>query len=680
MKLAKFFIALNAVEKGSAFVVQPYDPASENALLSNYAEKHNDPPLEVALAETNEVPVASHARPAVLPAETVPAVTEPVAEPAAPVLSNAAATTYMLTKDPMLTMVAAQQGGDEINPALLLASKDPALALAATAAGNNDPAMTTYMLTKDPALTMMAAQQEDGKINPAVYLAAKDPALAMAATGAANDNPALATYMITKDPMLAMMSQGPNKTPEPVDSPLSYIAAQSKDPMVSLGLTNNPAVYMASQAKDPTLALAATQMNNPAATYMLTKDPVLTMMTQGQARTEPEPANSALSYIAATTKDPMSLALTGNPTVYLASQAKDPGLALAATQMGSPAATYMLTKDPVLTMMSQQASGETGFFPSEPAAADSTISYLAANSKDPMMTLGLTNNPAVLMASKSDNPTLALAASNLDNPAATYMLTKDPVLTMMSSQGKPQASLFPKEPVPVNSPLSHIAVTNKDNPLMTLGLTNNPAVYLASQQKDPTLALAAANMNNPAATYMLTKDPLLTMMASQQKPAPVEPKPHNPMSTMMVNQMKNVTPALAYTVTGDPNMIMHGQWTNKNLALANAMSTGTDPETDPMDWIAAHAISDPTTAYALSGNPLVAHAVAAGKGKEVAGLLAGQSMNPMMTYALTKDPKLMMLSQQANPLLSYTALQHSPALAAVATNNPMMFFLKDLFQ
>merc|ERR1739838_696579 len=143
----------------------------------------------------------------------------------------------------------------------------------------------------------------------------------------------------------------------------------------------------------------------------------------------------------------------------------------------------------------------------------------------------------------------------------------------------------------------------------------------------------------------------------------------------MVNQMNNVTPALAYTVTGDPNMIMHGQWQNQNLALATAMGTGTDPaSTNPtMDWMTAHAITDPSTSYALTGNPLIAHAIANGNGKEVAGLLAGQSMNPMMTYALTKDPKLMMLSQMANPLMSYTALQHSPELAAIATNNPLMF-------
>ena len=88
-------------------------------------------------------------------------------------------------------------------------------------------------------------------------------------------------------------------------------------------------------------------------------------------------------------------------------------------------------------------------------------------------------------------------------------------------------------------------------------------------------------------------------------------------------------------------------------------------------------ITDPNTSYALTGNPLIAHAVAAGKGKDVAGLIAGQSGNPMMTYALTKDPTLAFISSQQNPLLSYTALQHSPALAAVASQNPMMLLMKN---
>ena len=261
----------------------------------------------------------------------------------------------------------------------------------------------------------------------------------------------------------------------------------------------------------------------------------------------------------------------------------------------------------------------------------------------------------------------------LTNSAVTYMLTKDPVLAMMAQQGQ----VVPQD---ANSAISYVAANSKD-PLLSLGLTNNPAVYLASKAKDPTLALAATNINNPAATYMLTKDPILTMLSQQgqKQAAPAKPTKVDPLNTLMVNQIKDVTPALAYTVTGDPNMIMHGQWTNKNLALANAMGTGSDPasKNPAMDLIAASTITDPNTSYALTGNPLIAHAVASGKGKDVAGLLAGQSGNPMMTYALTKDPTLAFLSSQQNPLLSYTALQHSPALAAIASQNPMMFLMKN---
>jgi hypothetical protein len=260
----------------------------------------------------------------------------------------------------------------------------------------------------------------------------------------------------------------------------------------------------------------------------------------------------------------------------------------------------------------------------------------------------------------------------LNNAATTYLLTKDPVLTMMAQQAAGAA------PLETDSALSYIAANSKD-PLVSLGLTNNPAVYLASKAKDPTLALAATNMNNPAATYMLTKDPVLAMLSQQAKKPVVPAAPADPLNTLMVNQMKDVTPGVASLVTGDPNMIMHGQWDNKNLALANAMSgnTGVASKNPTMDLIAASTITDPNTSYALTGNPLIAHAVAAGKGKDVAGLIAGQSGNPMMTYALTKDPTLAFISSQQNPLLSYTALQHSPALAAVASQNPMMLLMKN---
>merc|ERR1712110_787648 len=122
-------------------------------------------------------------------------------------------------------------------------------------------------------------------------------------------------------------------------------------------------------------------------------------------------------------------------------------------------------------------------------------------------------------------------------------------------------------------------------------------------------------------------------------------KPVDPLMTHVVGQT-NIDPAMAYGVTGDPNMLMKGQWANKDLALANA----------------------------LSGNqPASTNCQRTRKG--YCPLMAGQTMGPMGTYLLTKDPKLAYLSTTNNPLLTQAALNHSPALAAVTTGDPLLLAL-----
>jgi hypothetical protein len=595
-------------------------------------------------------------------------------------------------------------------------TKDPTLSL--TAQEMNNPTFA-YGLTGDPILALQKpdpTKPDHKPVNPlmAYYVAGKgDVNLAYAMTGDsatayASGLPAdrrqvaaMAPGMTHNPLMMHLMTKDPVMTLESVahaqpDSPMTaYMAAMTGDPSMATALTGDPTIGYAAQTTKPGIAGMALQQDNPAMAYYATKDKLAMAMASDNPMLQ--------NYAAATSASPqMAYAVTGNLGTLYAAQEQNPGKTVMYQQMGSPMLTYLGTKNPALAMTTGLPSAKPAepavdgtpaadesepttfepLFSGEAQPADAPISYLAANSGNPMMSLGLTNNPTVYLASQNKNPTLALAAANLNNPAATYMLTKDPVLTMMAQagqqeSGEPVQQFLPTEPVAANTPLSYIAA-NSGNSLMSLGLTNNPTVYLASQNKNPTLALAAANMNNPAATYLLTKDPVLTMMSQQGQQPAAPAKPADPLTTLALSKVNNLTPALAYGVTNDPNMIMHGQWDNKNLALANAINTNSDPVSNnpTMDLIAAHTLTDPTTSYALTGNPLIAHAVGAGKGKEVAGLMAGQAGNPIMTYALTKDPKLAYLSTQQNPLLSYTALQHSPAMAAVATNNPMMFLLK----
>ena len=506
----------------------------------------------------------------------------------------------------------------------------------------------------NPAMSWLAAKQGDANL---AYALTGDAATAYAATlpeatrtiaalapGIVGDNPIM-THLLTKDPVMTLEAA---KHARPGSAGVSYLAAMTKDPAMAMAMTGNPETAYASQTAKPGLTDMAIQSGNPMLSYFATKD----KLAMAMASDDPLLTN----YAAASTKDPtLAYAVTGNVGSMYAAQQANPGKAAMFQAMGNPMMTYFATKDPMMAMTTQGANG------------DPVSTY--------MLTQGLqTQDPVLTMLSaQGGQATDGAQPLNLGDPMTTYVLTQDPVLTMMSQQLQGGQA-----PLPANSAINYIAANSKD-PMMSLALTNNPVVYLASQAKDPTMALAATQMGNPMATYMLTKDPVLTMMSQQQgQQAQPAAQPANPMNTLLVSQMNNVDPAIAYGVTGDPNMIMHGQWNNQNLALATAMGTGTDPaSTNPtMDLIAAQTITDPTMSYALTGNPLIAHAVASGNGKDIAGLIAGQSMNPMMTYMITKDPKLTYLSTQPNPLLSYTTLQHSPALAAVATNNPMLFALK----
>jgi uncharacterized membrane protein len=759
MKLAKFFIALSAVEKGSAFVIKNHEtgeitdvkPEVEcttkvgGLCIGRKTKKHNkkqgkEEDLTAQYGETkseNPTPKLTDMNPLAAYAITkdkqyidlamaganLDADNTWVKYLAAKDIKTNPLRAYALTKDPLtylgedivkdptLAVHAAQNMDTTVTANDLLMNKflnknnDPQMMLALT--GNPILAHGQVQGHKFPLYATIAGRPELAAGHVATHI--KDPLEILAVTGdrkamyaAKTKDPELSytaqqmnnptfAYALTGDPVLAIQKRDPNKSDhnDNLNPALAYYAAKSGDVNLAYALTGDAATAYAAglpEADRTRAALAPTLVGDkPILTHLLTKDPVLTL----EAAAHAYPDSPGVSYMAAMTKDPsMAMALTGNPEIGYAAQTDKPGLTGMAIQSENPLMAYVATKDKLAMAM---------------ASDDERLTqYAAAATKDPRLAYAVTGNVGTMYAAQNaepgkaalyqqmgnpmltyfgtKDPTLALTTGgtpeqpvNIENPLTTYFVTKDPVMTMLSQAAQPAD----QAPLPVNSPINYIAANSKD-PMMSLVLSNNPVVHMASQAKNPTLALAATNMNNPAATYMVTKDPVLTMMSQYAQPeAPAaEPVKPNPMNTLLVSQMNNLEPGLAYGITGDPNMIMHGQWNNKDLALVNAMGGTAPVSTNPMmDMIAAQSVTDPTTSYALTGNPLIAHAVAAGKGKEVAGLIAGQSMNPMMTYAITKDPKLTLLASQQNPLLGYTALQHSPALAAVATNNPMLLAL-----
>jgi hypothetical protein len=562
---------------------------------------------------------------------------------------------YQMTGDPLLAMRPVDPNKSDHTPV------NPIMAMLAA---KNGDANLAYALTGDAATTYASTLPADTRNRAAI-------ATSMGLT----HNP-LMTHYLTKDPVMTLESIA---HANPGSPGLAYIAANTADPSMAMALTGNPAIGYAAQTTKPGLTGLAVDSKNPAMAYYASKD----KLAMAMASDNPTLTN----YAAVTSGDPtMAYALTGDVGSMYAAQHDKPVLASILQQSGNPTLTYLATKDLGLAMSAGASSGTPFAQPAKPdgtpamvpisfgpvGEANFATKVLAVNSGNPMLAYVLTNDPTVLLASQHSNPTLAMAATSMKNPLATYAITKDPVLTMMTSQLPGEA---PAVTQPSNSPISYVAA-NSGNPVMSSLLTNNPAVLVASQHANPTLALAATNMNNPAATYMLTKDPVLTMMASQAQPASSEPaKPVDPLMTHVVGQT-NIDPAMAYGVTGDPNMLMKDQWANKDLALANALSGNQPASTNPtMDLIAAHTVTDPQLSYALTGNPLISHAIANGQGKDIAALMAGQTMGPMGTYLLTKDPKLAYLSTTNNPLLTQAALNHSPALAAVTTGDPLLLAL-----
>jgi hypothetical protein len=629
---------------------------------------------------------------------------------------------YALTKDPMLPL-AAEYAADPalavaatvnnprpINPTNVLLSQfikpsSPEATLALTGSpilahaqktGNKLPMYLALTGQQDQATGYVAASMGEPLLvqgltgdRQAMYAAStNDPTLSY--TAQQMNSPALA-YAMTKDPILAIQKPKPDDgNDRPVNPVLSYLAAKKGDPNLAFALTGDATAAYASTLPNPgKAALASAVSDQPIMTHLLTKDPVLTL----NSIAETAPDTPGLAYMAAKTGDPaMALALTQDPAVAYAAQTSKPGLAALGAQTQSPAIAYLATKDPVMMAM---------------ASDNQNLKNLAGvMSGKPLLAYAVSDgNIGNMIAAKHPKPLLAAATMNSGSPLMTYALTKDPTLTILSGEnsgiagdpvdfGNLDLNLGSgsglnldlnldmsgvQDAVGANPGLEYLAATS-GSPLKALALTGNPAVAIAAQHSNPLLAMTATQ-TNPATTYLLTKDPVLTMVTAAMggNEEPAEPRPHDPIATLVTSKVPSLaaSPGLATAVTGDPNMLLTGQWGNSQLALASSMANGVPASTNPMmDLVAAHKVTDPTMAYALTGNPLLASAVATGNGKDIAKLSLGAQMgNPLLTYALTKNPAHAYISMQQNPLLSYTALQQSPVLAAVATGDPMMVLL-----
>merc|ERR1719220_2071739 len=539
----------------------------------------------------------------------------------------------------------------------------------------NDP-LKAYALTKDPILAIQKPKPEAEKapVNPLLSLiAAKkgDPNLAFALTGDATTayastlaNPAKAalasaiapespilTHVLTKDPVLTL---GALKEKDPNNPWLAYAAAQTGDAAIASALTGNPAVAYASQTTKRGLAGLAAATEKPGLAYIATKDPMMLAMTAKNPVIK--------NMMAAKTGNPaLAYAATGDIGSIYAAQHSKPVLASIAQTQDNPAMTYVLTKDPKLALLSTMdtAPAEAPSAPSAPAAPSAPVA--------PVFTEPLLTGPIegeTIYATTMDNPVKGLLASQVEDPATKYLLTKDPLFSFMGTGAIPDSSV------------NYLAAST-GNPLQALALTGNPAVAMAANHANPLLA-AAATQTNPATAYLLTKDPVVAAMTAMQpgNNQPAAPVEVDPLKTIVASKV-TTDPLMTSVLTGDQNLLLANQWGNSNLALANGAPA---PSTNPIfDAVVATKVQNPTVSYALTGNPLLASAVANGKGSDISNLAIAQSLNnPFLSYALTKDPKMMYLSQTANPLLGYTALQTSPALAAIATQDPTLLLLNKL--
>jgi len=509
-----------------------------------------------------------------------------------------------------------------------------ATALGGISGDNNNLALLMATQGNNPNPLMTAAALSGNKIDPALFIASQ------------SNNPsaagiALATSTSTTPEMAAIVG---GASPAKVMAATGKISNENLELVALNEVGGSPFNYhlMKSQpGVGSAEALLANKVNDPLATFALTKSPVLSMMT---AASNGQNVNTLLPA--------MLLNKNGNTGNGIS----DASLALMAGTSGkvNPAA---------LLLAANADNSEAG------KIMQIAIQGQAGNI-NPMQAAYISQKPAAEV-------TDALIAAGIKDPATSFHASGGNDVTAIRLREGPQ--YIASNPGLADMAVNAAATDNK--PFMGLFNTGTPTGYFASQQDKPSLAWGAAATGDPMLTYALTKNPILSMMAGQQgNILPKEPVKVAPATGIIAG---NASPSLGFALTGDSNFLMMDKLidpANMDLALANAYN---HPTPSQQDLFYGSLASDPKVAYALTGNPIIANMAGNADAKETLSNLAiSDQIGDMWTsYAIMKDPKMLMAQHLGgNPLVNMAAMNSNNKLMGYAlTKNPSMIFYNDLF-
>jgi len=624
--------------------------------------------------------------------------------------------------DNALPLLAATGGlnGENAAATIALAGDDamkaalPAAIMSQTAQNNGD--ITEGLVTA----TLLGADDMEANLNTAAIAAqagTPDNGLATAALLSSNTglgNLAPLAFMgngINTDALLTAQALG--GTGDKNNLGLLLATQQNSNPVLTAAaLSGNkidPALFFASQSDDPraagiALATASDSTSPEFAAIVGGASPAKVLAATGKIPTE----NLELVALNEAGANPFNYHLMkSQPGVGSAE-------ALLANKVNDPLATFALTKSPVLSMMTAASNGQ---------GVNSLLPALMLNKNGNTGSNGISDASLALMAGTSGNvnPAALLLAANADNSEAGKIMQiaiqgqagninpmqaayisqkpvtevtdaliaagiKDPATSFHASNSDVNAIRLREGPqyITSNPGLADMAVNNAaadGKPFMGLFNTGSPAGFLASKDPNPSLAWGAAATGDPLLTFAMTKNPVLSMMAGQQgNILPKEPVKVDPATGIIAG---NAAPSLGFALTGDSNYLMMDKLTNPNnmdLALANAYN---HPTPTQQDLFYGSLSSDPKVAYALTGNPIIANMASGATSKETLSNLAisNQINDPWTSYAILKDPKMLMASQMGgNPLVNMAAMNSDNKLMGYAlTKDPNMLFYNQLF-
>ncbi|CBY39976.1 unnamed protein product [Oikopleura dioica] len=543
-----------------------------------------------------------------------------------------------------------------------------------------------YMLTKDKDYLTLAVQGSDinGLSNPAVnYLAAQKAASGDLAMSLAMSKDPLLPIMkeLTQDGTMAVTTaKNNNLVANPMGVATATYLAAAGDPYAAYALSGStiPAAGIAAGSKNP-LYYALGGNSGMAAGYALLAD-----------------ANNAGGDFDKWT----AYAVSGDPAVLHAGISKDAAVRnrdYSAYLGGNPVLSYAQTGNPLAGAIRSNV---------EVNKSNNPLMNMYAAKQGVQAATALTGNGNVAYAAEkyTADPTYdvtkTVLAESLGNPLLTQALIKDPnlVLSQVAESADPETQRL-------------IGAMTGD-PSMALAVSGDAGAVHAAQTADPAKAALAMASGNAGLAYVMTKDPALMALTSNDPQvkqlgaamtgnptiakviggpgAALAAETADPIRSMMVQQLDS--PIAAYQLTKDPRTLFVNDKYNKlehdiNAPLIAAMTGNTlltAAATGNMMASYYAGKKNPMKAMVLngSGNPAIAFAGAMTDGAtrdaamidaSIAGgntdMAAASLMNgnPKFALGLTGD---MHAYQYADN--SATAIPNEDVLLASQSNNPLL--------